>query len=114
MRAAKPERLAAVLDLLRRKARPLTGAEVSAAFRDGDQTAAFAGATCPARPTPRGGGDLWTYPGHADILRDPLSRVKCPAGGFGHRGVSLHTESLSPNRSNFSTEFAVDKVSGAW
>lgn len=38
MRAAKPERLAAVL---RRKARPLTGAEVSAAFRDGDQTAAL-------------------------------------------------------------------------
>lgn len=41
MRAARPERLAAVLDLLRRKARPLTGAEVSAAFRDGDQTAAL-------------------------------------------------------------------------
>lgn len=41
MRAAKPERLAAVLGLLRRKARPLTGAEVGAAFGDGDQTAAL-------------------------------------------------------------------------
>ncbi len=41
MRATKPERLAAVLGLLRRKARPLTGAEVDAAFGDGDQTAAL-------------------------------------------------------------------------